>query len=281
MNGDENLARKESRLIESLASLSAVVVAYSGGVDSSLLAFYARKVLGAAAHIVIAVSPSLAMGELAAARKQASELAFDLIEISTDEVEDEAYRRNDPGRCFFCKSTLFQVLEKIRLDLGGAAIVYGANMNDLDDVRPGHQAAKQYGVRAPLIEAELYKEEIRALARAAGLSSWDRPQAACLSSRFPTYTYISPQRLSQVDKMEDIVRSFGFRQVRVRYMAQRVSVEVGAAELERFDLDKTLAGRLSEALVSAVDNGVELADVFIDPEGYVQGKAARIAAITD
>lgn len=282
---DAELALKEARLIEYLSALPSVIVAYSGGVDSSLLAYYARRVLGDRAHIVIALSPSLARGELLAARQQALAHDFDLVEIDTDEVDREDYRRNDPSRCFFCKSTLFGYLQRMKDERDIAAIAYGANMDDLSDVRPGHRAAKNYGVLAPLIAANLYKVDIRTLARKAQLPSWDRPQAACLSSRFPSFTYISPERLSLVDQLEEVVRHEKFKQVRVRLLyhgdAARVAVEVGVDEVTRFSTEAGLAERLSGAIVDlAGRQAVELTDVFIDPEGYIQGKANKAIALS-
>jgi pyridinium-3,5-biscarboxylic acid mononucleotide sulfurtransferase len=284
-SNDAELALKEARLSEYLSALPSVIVAYSGGVDSSLLAYYARRVLGDRAHVVIALSPSLAQGELLAARQQALDHNFDLVEIATDEVDREDYRRNDPSRCFFCKSTLFDYLQRMKDEGGIAAIAYGANMDDLADVRPGHQAAKNYGVLAPLISAELYKVDIRALAQKAQLPSWNRPQAACLSSRFPSFTYINPDRLSLVDRLEELVRMERFNQVRVRLLyhgeAARVSVEVGADEVARFSTEVGLAERLSRAMVDlAGRQAVELTDVFFDPEGYVQGKANKAIALS-
>ena len=273
------LIEKETRLLESLRLLKSVIVAYSGGVDSSVLAHYAKLALGNQAHIVIALSPSLAKAELEAAREQAKQAKFDLIEINTDEVDSEDYRANDSMRCFFCKSTLFEYLLTMQTRLNVNAITYGANVDDLSDYRPGHQAAKQFGVLAPLIEAALSKSEIRELARHQGLPSWDRPQAACLSSRFVENTYITPSRLSLIDKLEQVVRQFDFRQVRVRYLSvdesATASVEVGSDELSRFTDEPELASRLIAALRTANDSaGASIRQFEIDPEGYSQGKAA-------
>ncbi len=274
------LAAKEAKLLKALAGFDSLIVAYSGGVDSSTLAHYARLALGKQARIVIAISPSLAVSELADARKQAAIANFNLIEIYTDEVDSSDYRANDSMRCFFCKNTLFAVLEAMRNNSGIAAIAYGANLDDLNDYRPGHQAAKQYGVIAPLIDAGLSKADIRMLARKEGLPSADRPQAACLSSRFAEHTSITPERLALVDMLEQVVRSFNFDQVRVRYLAlgddTKLSVEVGADQVDRFKNEAELEQNLLAALFARAGAAqAKISAIEIDQEGYKQGKAAR------
>lgn len=284
------LAAKEAQLLKNLAGLGSVIVAYSGGVDSSVLAHYAKVALGEKAKIVIAISPSLAAAELADARSQARLANFDLIEIQTDEVDSKDYRANDSMRCFFCKSTLFGVLETMRLSQGSAAVAYGANLDDLNDYRPGHQAAKQYGVIAPLIEAALSKAEIRLLAKSQNLPSAERPQAACLSSRFAEHTHINAERLALIDKLEQVVRNFEFRQVRVRYLSPgsgeneeaglvKLTIEVGQDELIRFEQNQLLEHHLKEALLREAEKCQALiSQIDVDMDGYVQGKAALLSS---
>jgi pyridinium-3,5-biscarboxylic acid mononucleotide sulfurtransferase len=249
------------------------LVAYSGGVDSSLLAYYARKVLGEKARIVIAISASLAENELAAARAQAQQFAWNLIEIKTGEVEKSEYRLNDAMRCYFCKATLFEELERLALDLGVASIAYGANLDDLSDFRPGHQAAREHRVLSPLQEAELIKEEIRELAKKAHLPSWDRPQAACLSSRFPTFVPVTIEGLARVDQAENFVRELGFRQVRVRHYNDTARVEVDLSEMSRFNENPAVFISIETKLLS-----LGYKEVVLDPGGYQQGSANIVAS---
>ncbi len=266
------LKEKEERLSSLLEQLGSVVVAYSGGVDSSLLSYYARKVLGGRARIVIAVSPSLAQEELVAARAQAEAFQWDLIEIRTGEVDKPEYRRNDALRCYFCKSTLFEDLEKLSRELACDHIAYGANQDDLGDFRPGHKAARERRVKSPLQECGLSKEEIRALARRAGLPSWDRPQAACLSSRFQTHEPISVELLSRVERAEQYLHALGFRQLRVRHHGDLARIELDCHELPRLSSDRELMSRVAAELKK-----LGYRYVVLDLEGYRRGGANVLA----
>jgi uncharacterized protein len=263
-----SLSRKEQKLEETLLAYGSVIVAYSGGVDSSLLALYARKVLGDAAKVVIALSPSLAQEELSSARDQAKQFRWNLIEIETNELQNPDYERNDQMRCYFCKKTLFTELEEIAAKENIARIAYGANIDDKSDYRPGHKAASEFHVVSPLQDADLTKEEIRELAKNAALPSWNRPQAACLASRFPTFEPVTLEGLSKVDRSEAYLHSLGFQQVRVRHYGDTAKVEIDKSELDRLLNDAALSEQVIEKLK---EHGYR--EVTIEREGYRRGSA--------
>jgi uncharacterized protein len=262
------LAQKKEKLISLIERTGRLIVAYSGGVDSSLLSYYAHLVLGAKAQIVIAVSPSLAKSELEAARAQAQLFSWQLSEIVTDEVDKPEYQRNDQMRCYFCKHTLFDTLSKIAKTLGIDNIAYGANLDDLKDFRPGQKAAREFNILSPLQEAQLGKEEIRFLAREGGLPSWDRPQAACLSSRFPTFQPVTIESLSQVEKAEDYLRTLGFKQLRVRHHNDLARIEIEQSELVRIFSEANIIANITNEFKKL---GYKY--VTVDLEGYRQGSA--------
>jgi len=216
-----------------LRALGRVLVAYSGGIDSAYLAWAAHRVLGEEMLAVIADSPSLARTHLADAIAFAEEQAIPLEVISTSELDRPEYARNDGQRCFQCKDELFTVMEKLRAARGFDTIAYGVNVDDQGDFRPGQQAAKLHHVAAPLLKAGLSKQDIRELAREAGLRIWNKPASACLSSRIEYGRPVTREALDVVERGEDAIRALGFRQFRVRHHGDIVRIEIAREELER------------------------------------------------
>ncbi len=215
MHPQPTIGEKESQLRADLRQLGRVLVAYSGGIDSAYLAWAAHEVLGSDMLAVIADSPSLARTHLADALAFANEQRIPVEVVATSELERPEYARNDGQRCFHCKDELFDVMESLRAARGFDAIAYGVNLDDQGDFRPGQQAAKQHRVAAPLLQAGLTKQEIRELARQAGLRVWDKPASACLSSRIEYGRPVTREALDVVERGEDAIRALGFRQFRV------------------------------------------------------------------
>jgi len=228
-----NFATKHSLLDQYLRGLGRTLVAYSGGVDSAFLAWAAHRVLGDQMLAVIADSASLARTQLADAVAFAREQEIPLEVALTDEVDQPEYARNDSMRCFHCKDELFTVMEELRRSRGFEAVAYGVNVDDQGDFRPGQLAAEQHRVAAPLREAGLTKQEIRELARQAGLRVWDKPASACLSSRIEYGRPVTREALGVVEQGEDALRALGFRQFRVRHHGEIVRIEIARDELAR------------------------------------------------
>src|SRR3954462_14767413 len=225
-------AAKERALGEALASLDSVIVAYSGGVDSAYLAYVASRTLGDRAVAVTADSPSYPERHRALAIRISRDFGLRHEIIKTSELDNPEYRANPANRCYFCKHELYTHLSRIATERG-AVIVDGSNADDRGAYRPGRQAAKEFGVRSPLDEVDLAKDEIRELSRRAGLSTWDEPASACLSSRIPYHTEVTDEKLRIIERAEEALRHLGFRVCRVRHHDDLARVEIGRDELER------------------------------------------------
>jgi len=259
------LAHKQEKLFAILATMRGVMVAYSGGTDSAYLAWAAHRVLGDKAVALTADSASIPESHKRDAEAFARECGFRHEYIETLEFDNPEYVKNDPNRCFHCKDELFTRLEVVAKDRGIEHIVYGVNVDDLGDYRPGQRAAKFHGVEAPLVDAGLTKIEIRELSRLAGLSTWDRPAAACLSSRLPYGTPATKETVKTVEVGEEAIRALGFRQFRVRFHGELVRIEVAKDEL-----DKALTAAMAQKFVE-IFKPLGFHYITIDLEGYRQG----------
>lgn len=261
----DGLKEKEAALFDILRGLDQVIVAYSGGTDSAYLAWAATRALGANAVAITADSASIPESHKRDAEEFAREHGILHEYIPTFEFDNPEYVANNPDRCFHCKDELFNRLEEVGTERGIRHIVYGVNKDDLGDYRPGQNAARIHEVKAPLVEAGLTKAEIRELSRLAGLKTWDRPASACLSSRIPYGTPVTPETVRTVDKGEEAVRALGFRQFRVRYHGELVRIEIAREELPRA-MNLEMAATLTREF-----KALGFHYVTLDLEGYRQG----------
>ena len=273
-NGSSNaeLTDKQEILFERLRSLGRVIVAYSGGTDSAYLAWAAHRVLGDNAIAITADSASIPASHKRAAEEFAAESGFRHEYVATHEFENPDYTKNDKNRCFHCKDELFTRLDAYAAEAGFDHIIYGVNADDLGDYRPGQSAAKLHYVKAPLVDANLSKAEIRELSRLAGLSTWDRPAAACLSSRVPYGTPVTVETIQTIEQGEEAIRALGFKQFRVRFHGDLARIEIAKEELPRA-LDLEMAQELA-----AIFKQLGFLYVTLDLEGYRQGSLNAVLA---
>lgn len=270
---ERDLATKASQLYADLEKLGRLLVAYSGGIDSAYLAWLAHRALGENMVAIIADSPSLARTQLADALAFAQEQGIPVEVVSTSELDRAEYARNDGQRCFQCKDELFTVMEQFRVSRGFDAIAYGVNLDDQGDFRPGQAAAIQHHVAAPFLSAGLTKQDIRELARSAGLRVWDKPASACLSSRIEYGRPVTREALDVVERGEDALRSLGFRQFRVRHHGEIVRIEIDRDELPRA-LDPAMAAKFT-----AIFKELGFKFVTLDLEGFRSGSMNTLLSI--
>lgn len=265
-----NLIAKEERLREIFRELDSVIVAYSGGVDSSYVAYVANAELGSRAVCITGQSASLPEYQRAEIDRVVQQFGFQHEVIQTAELENPGYQANNADRCFFCKDELYTKLESVARTRGIKSIVDGSTVDDLGDYRPGRRAASQHAVRSPLIEAGLTKSDVRELSRRATLPTWDKPASPCLSSRIAYGTTVTIERLNKVDRGEEILREFGFREFRVRHHDRLVRIEIAPAEMDRV-LRKDLIAKLAQRF-----RALGFKYVTLDLEGFRSGSMNEV-----
>jgi uncharacterized protein len=256
---------KEILLLARLTEIPSLIVALSGGADSAYLAWASHEARGACALSVTALSPSYSAHDRAVVENFVTKLGVRHEFIETHEMENPAYRANAADRCYFCKDELFSALDELAHARGFAAVAYGVNADDTLDFRPGHRAATEHQVLAPLLDAGLSKAEIRLLSHRAGLPTWDRPASACLASRLPYGTEVTPERLGLIERGESALRALGFRQFRVRLHDKLARVEISPDEMPR-----ALASQMAAAIADRL-KAAGFTYVALDLEGYRQG----------
>lgn len=268
-----SLEARQEKLLTILREMKDVIIAYSGGTDSAYLAWAAKQALGDNALAITADSASIPASHKADAEAFVRQFGIRHEYVETHEFDNPDYIKNDPNRCFHCKDELFTVLERIGQERGLKNIVYGVNKDDLGDYRPGQRAAKLHSVKAPLVDAELTKAEIRELSHQAGLPTWDRPAAACLSSRIPYGTPVTIQNIKTVEVGEEEMKALGFRQFRTRFHGELVRLEIAREELPKA-LNLEAAGKLTK-----IFKALGFKYVTLDLEGYRQGSLNEVLPI--
>jgi uncharacterized protein len=256
---------KEQSLFDSLRALDSLFIAFSGGADSAYLAWAAHRAIGSRAIAITAISPSFSRHDRSEAENFIAATGVRHEFIDTAEFENPEYVANNADRCYHCKNELFARMDTLARARGIEGIAYGINADDTRDFRPGHRAAHEHHVLAPLLDAALTKAEIRWLSQRAGLATWDRPASACLSSRVPYGTAVTPEIMNKIDRAEAALRALGFRQFRVRAHGELARIELAKDELAH-GFEPAVSARISAGVKSAGFNFVTL-----DPEGYRQG----------
>ena len=267
------LAEKHRRLRDVIASYDSALVCFSGGVDSTLLLRVAHDVLGERCTALTTVSVTMAASEQTAARDLAALIGARLEMVASNELEREGFAQNPTNRCYHCKSELLEIARPNADRLGLKEVLLGTNLDDLGDHRPGLDAARERGARQPMVDAQLSKAEVRALSRELGLPTWDKPQLACLSSRFPYGTEITAERLQQVDAFEDGLRGLGFRQLRVRYHG-----DIARLEIDTPDMARILEPGVREQVV-ALGRRLGFTFVALDLAGFSSGSLNQLIGI--
>lgn len=266
----ENVEMLRERLESWFSKVERAVVALSGGIDSSLVAFAARKMLGRDNVIaVISASASVKNKELNEAREFCNRYNIQLVEIDAGEIEDMNYRENPLNRCFFCKSALYTALDNLILEkFPGYVVLNGNNYSDFGDYRPGLKAAEDHKVYSPLADCSFTKDDLRSVAKTYGLPNWNKPASPCLSSRFPYGEAIDTEKLKMVEKAEDLLNNYGFDDVRVRYIKNTARIEVPPDRVSEL---KILFDQIAPQI-----SAFGFDDAEIDPEGLVSGKLNRV-----
>ena len=260
------LKQKTEKIKSLILRMDSTLVAFSGGVDSTLVLALAYEVLGEKVLGVTAQSASVPNREMKASRQLAKEIGSKHLVIKTEEMSNPDYQANPTNRCYHCKTELYSSLKKVAKREKISHILNGTNTDDLGDYRPGLDSAREQGVRSPLVEAEFNKQDVRNLSRVMGLSIWNKPAMACLSSRIPYGQSVTPEKLSRVEQAEDLLLSLGFKQVRVRHLGTQACIEIDKNEIPRYQSDESIQKSVQKKLMV-----LGFSSVVLDPEGYRMG----------